>query len=630
MQSLILIFLTGGFLALACLLGRVALIRLGLADSGFVSSAAYSTALGLGLLGLGVFGLQLAGLFDGWALLILLLWVCFVVMNGLRASRGRILAGKGAASGLRTLAPVEKVFLALAFGLLGLALLQSLTPPWDYDGLMYHLQGPRLFLQKGRLLPIPENWLTFYPFLVEMIFSVGLAWGSDIFARLIHLAYAVLLASAVFAAAERFIGRQYAWLATAILIGIPIFPIWASLAYGDMAWALYEFLALGAVLVWVEGGQGGESAPDLRPLALAGVLTGFALGTKYMALGGAGALGLVVLWHSRRSGWRKAFANIAAFGLPALLVGSPWYLKNWLWTGNPVYPFWISPGGETGERVSLWLEYMNGFGAPRTLIGYLSLPIRIYTEHARFGTFLGSIEIPSILFPLALLVPLTRRSPALNALAGWTLIRFIVWAAGAQQTRFLLPLFPALSLLSAYVLGELSSRLKGPAGRALPRGLGIGMLAIALVYSGLFFVSVKPLGVLFGSESRSDFLRRQLPVYAMHEFIQESLPEQARVWMLWDGRGYTCDERCVADIDQSRWTQLVMHSWDVQQAARDLREGGATHLLVSKQDAVFIARFDRSGLQARAYDFLRQEFMPACTRRIAGNAQYDLVLLNCR
>jgi hypothetical protein len=224
---------------------------------------------------------------------------------------------------------------------------------------------------------------------------------------------------------------------------------------------------------------------------------------------------------------------------------------------------------------------------------------------------------------------LVRRTPALNALAGWAILRFIFWAAGAQQTRFLLPLFPALSILAAYVLGCLAGKLRGILGRVLPRGLGFGMLAVTLVYSLLFFIDVQPLRVILGSESRDEFLSRKLYLYPALQFIQTSLPSSARVWMLWDGRGYYCDERCVPDIDQSQWTQVAMHSWDVSQTARELRQRGATHLLISLQDANFIAQFDRSGQQLRAHEFLLKEFVPTCTRDLYRNEYYQLVELTC-
>ncbi len=646
--------LCGTVLLVAAALGHKVSRKLRIDELSCLENGVFDLALGLGAIAYGVFALGLLGLLKPWALagwlfaLTMFAWreVAQILALPWRRTFSRAM--------LRRLPLDEKLLLVLGGVIFILALAQSMTPAWDYDGLMYHLQGPRLFLQAGRFYPVTENWLTFYPFTVEMLFTIGLALGSETFAKLVHLAFAVILALATFTAARRFAGRAAAWLATAILVGMPIYPIWASFAYSDMAWALYEFLGVYAVMIYFDRGIGIEVVGNTRSgsehgdevdllhgspgesaeaktgwLVLAGILTGLALGIKYMALGGAASLGLVILWKSRSGGWRRILAHGAMFGGAALLVGSPWYLKNWLWMGNPVYPFYISPGGDLGERVALWMDYMNGFGAPRTLAGYLLLPVLLYTQYARFGTFMGSIEIPSLLFPFVLGYPFTRRVPALNILAGWTVLRFAFWAISAQQTRFLLPLFPALSILAAYVLVLLAGRLSRMLGRALLRGLGFGMLAVALVYSLLFLADVRPLGVIVGAESRDAFLSRKLHLYPALQVIQTELPTEARVWMLWDGRGYYCDQRCVVDVDQSQWTQVAMHSWDVQQTARELRQRGATHLLVSLQDANFIAQFDRSGRQLHAVEFLIGEFLPACTRELYQNEYYKLVELTC-
>ncbi len=90
---------------------------------------------------------------------------------------------------------IKKVIFSVGALALLLALFQAFTPPWDYDGLAYHLQGPKMFLEAGKILPIPENWFTFYPFTWEMIYLLGMGLGSDIFARLIHFSTLILLLS---------------------------------------------------------------------------------------------------------------------------------------------------------------------------------------------------------------------------------------------------------------------------------------------------------------------------------------------------------------------------------------------------------------------------------------------------
>jgi 4-amino-4-deoxy-L-arabinose transferase-like glycosyltransferase len=197
---------------------------------------------------------------------------------------------------------------------------------------MYHLQGPRLFLEAGRIILLPENWQSNGPFTVEMLYLLGLAFGSDVFSQLIHLVYTICLLLATFSFARRFMGVREAWIAFAILLGIPLIPYLAALPNVDLSWALYEFLAMYALFIWKE--IRGKSW-----LILAGLIIGWALGSKYFALGWAGILGLWVLWESRKDGLKRITLTGLLFGIPGLIVGAPWYIKNMVLSGNPLYPW---------------------------------------------------------------------------------------------------------------------------------------------------------------------------------------------------------------------------------------------------------------------------------------------------
>ncbi len=198
------------------------------------------TGLGLGVIGSGIAILGFAGLLQPpfiifWLLLCALTWGTDKVSLG------------------RPQFPEELPARAVLFAgglILAMTVLQALTPPWDYDGLMYHLEGPRRFLEAGRIYYEPDIWQANGPFLVEMIFSIGLALRTDTFPKLIHLSFAVLLILSSYTFANRFLGRKHAWTTTAILLGIAILPYWASWAYADFAWAFYDFAALYLVALW--------------------------------------------------------------------------------------------------------------------------------------------------------------------------------------------------------------------------------------------------------------------------------------------------------------------------------------------------------------------------------------------
>ncbi|MGV3720329.1 MAG: hypothetical protein ACO1SX_05405, partial [Actinomycetota bacterium] len=159
----------------------------------------------------------------------------------------------------------------------------------DWDGLSYHLAAPKIHLRTGRIGFIPYDSHTNFPFTLEMLFTVGLAFGGAGAAKLFHWAMGWLTAIAVGVWVSRLTVRgeavpTWAGAVAGVAFGSMPLALWeAGTAYIDLGTALFQFLALTALLDAV-------SFRDRRPVlaisgaALAGVLSGFALGTKYTAL----------------------------------------------------------------------------------------------------------------------------------------------------------------------------------------------------------------------------------------------------------------------------------------------------------------------------------------------------------
>lgn len=122
----------------------------------------YGQALGLGLLAYGVLLLSLLGWVNSWAILIWLvlvgIWVWREILQSIRILVGYLSRSRRRRPGLQF--EIKLIGFILSFILL-LSLLQALAPPWDYDGLLYHLEGPRQFLVDGGFTAETENWLNF-------------------------------------------------------------------------------------------------------------------------------------------------------------------------------------------------------------------------------------------------------------------------------------------------------------------------------------------------------------------------------------------------------------------------------------------------------------------------------------
>ncbi len=611
--------LWGGLVLLGGALGRQVLARFTLPELTSLERWLLALPLGWGILAYGVLVLGLAGWLRPVSLLLWLSLAAVWTWREWSAELGKIPARITAAvSAFRRWGLDGKALAVMGGGMLALALFQALAPPWDYDGLMYHLAAPQRFLAAGRIYFLPDLWQANGPFLLEMLFTLGLALGSDTLAGLLHLTYALILVLATWSLGRRFWSVTHGAVAAALLLGVPMLPLWATWAYTDLAWAVYEFVAVYLLCLWL-------ARPRRELLALVGILAGLALGNKVLALGGTALLGLWIVWQSWRNDRPALLRNAWWFALPALLAGAPWYLKSWLWSGNPIYPFVLTTPGWDTTRQELLLAYLHSFGAGRSVVAYLLLPLNFYLRRQQFGTF--SIEIPNPLFFAGLGILFKRDRNRLSiGLALYAGLWFLIWAQGSQQTRFLLPLFPVVALLAADVLISRSGRVS-----LLWRGLLAGMMMATLAYQLVTLRQNQSWRVVLGQETKNEFLARSNFVFPAQQFIRETLPPEAQVLLLWNGQSYYCGLQCRPDADQTQWTRLFLsYHADPTAIAAELHRQGVTHLFFSAGDLAWLLLYhDPTGQQRAAYQFLQGTFLPQCTREVYRDEVVVIAELTC-
>jgi hypothetical protein len=605
--------------------GRLILHRLDLTALTAAEVNLFSMAIGLGVLGYGVLALGLMGLLHPWAIGA---WLAASMLITRRTWRQAWTAAPTlwprVQRSWRGASNFQRALVVIAVATVGLALLQALTPVWDYDGQMYHLQGPRLWLQAGRITLLPDVWQANGPATLDLVYAIGLAFDADTAAKVLHLACGVLVAGAAFTFARRFLSPTAAWLALAILLTAPMMPLVASWAYTDLGWALYEFLALYAVIL-----IGRSETAARSDLVLAGLCAGLALGLKYQAAAQAGLLAIYIMRQARGAGWRQVIGRVMVFGATAAVVAAPWYLKNWALSGNPIYPFvWGGPGWDQ-RRLDMLFNFLNGFGPGHAPIDYLLLPVRVYVQRATFTTAFGGMEWPSVFFLLIGLYPLRWWERPLRGVLVLTLARCVVWAAGSQQLRFMIPVFPALSVLTAEVMTSWIDRSTGLRSR-LTQGVTLTLAAVTPVMLALFSAQFPPLAVLMGTASKADFLG-PIGTYRALQFAQARLSPDQRLMMMWDGRGYYCDQRCLADPEQSQWTQVAAAArFDVTAVTAALRARGFTHLLFAPTNADFIIQRDPGGQHRLAAEFFVRRYAPQCGRLLYRDLEGEVYEITCQ
>ncbi|MEK6600897.1 MAG: hypothetical protein AABZ09_03360, partial [Candidatus Binatota bacterium] len=92
---------------------------------------------------------------------------------------------------------------------LGAEIVLGFLPPTARDELTHHLAIPRLYVKAGRILEVPFAPYSYYPMLLDMLYTPWVRWGWDSIPKLIHGLYGFLTALLLYAYLSRRLSSIY-------------------------------------------------------------------------------------------------------------------------------------------------------------------------------------------------------------------------------------------------------------------------------------------------------------------------------------------------------------------------------------------------------------------------------------
>lgn len=435
--------------------------------------------------------------------------------------------------------------------LLAFTIIYAFLPPADaFDALSYHLAVPASWLKEGRLIESSITPLYWFPHLLEGIFTWGLVFGNETFASLIHVFFLLLTITFLWIWIKQNYGARIAWQSMAILLTVPSLPLIAAWAYTDLALTYFSLSAL--YCAWKF-----QSVPNYRFLTLSGMFCGLALGVKYTSF----ILPIAILTWLILISWKNLRGLVKAvlyFAIPALIISCPWFIRNWIWTGNPIFPMLFGGNNIDSYLINRYLD--PGTGIMFDITKWLLLPFNITLGHLDATYYDGRIG-PwwLILLPIGILVVIRNRklfqNKPLNILILFALFSFSAWILSVVitmsrwQARYL---FPALILLAplAAIGWEATKSLDSKKFRfSFVLGFFILLGAISNVIDFGFFVSYrKPLDYLFNSYNKIEYYERFQPSYANALSFIDNTPQNSIVYMLYEPRSYGMDRDVIPDV----------------------------------------------------------------------------------
>jgi 4-amino-4-deoxy-L-arabinose transferase-like glycosyltransferase len=466
-------------------------------------------SIGFAALALLVFALGLAHAFNRWALIA-------VVAAGASAALfflpGEVPPARAA---WRAYRGAPRWLLLAAAAIVALDIFLASAPPTSGDATAYHLSAPKEWLQAGHLFPIWWDWNTFQPFSTEMHLALAQALEGGRAAMTVSGVLGAFSVACVYGLARELAGTRAAAVAALVWVAQGMFLWEATGGFVELVLAGFVALGLWHVLASRKSGR-------LLDAAWAGLVIGIAAGTKYHGLVFVPVFALLVAALARGPATRRLLAAVAFCALAA--VAAPWYVRNWIVTGNPVYPF---AAGTFGGR---YLDASARYDLDQSLAGY-GLP--------------GIWRLP--FFPLEFLLRTDRYergysfSPALFVLPpiaialggrwarllGVAILAYLLvwWEVMHQVTRYLLPVLPLAAVLAGWVAVALWER--GRSGRAVVLAVA-AITAVPLVaITALFTWRIAP-GAL-GTERQGPFVQRLTGTYDAFRWLDRNLPKHGRV-----------------------------------------------------------------------------------------------------
>jgi len=415
---------------------------------------------------------------------------------------------------------ISKVLVVLFFTLVSLYFILlfyiSTYPITEWDAISYHLPVAKEFVSQGKIAVMPFVRFPVHPQLAELFFSLALFLHNAIFANAIQYVMTILLVFLIYSFALRYFSKIVGLLSVSIFLSSPVVTKYAVVPYVEINATLFCFSAFYAMYIWITEKQKNYAL-------LSGILWGLAISLKYYSI----PLFLVsfvfaIIFFSRE----MKPGHIILFLLFSLLIPFPWYLRNWIYSGDWFFPLRQITGIWTPEEVGRHLNYMHNFGMGRSIYAFLLSPINLLFNSEKFQESIGLLVIG-----LGGLFFIKKWTPVIRFCMIITIVYYIIWFCSFQILRYLFPIFPLLSLLGGWTLVKLGDYL------VIKKEWLFGLLIIILLSIGCFncLKIIRENGPTpVSAKEKSMYIAHKISTYQGIEFLNNLEHNVQTVYSLFD------------------------------------------------------------------------------------------------
>ena len=468
--------------------------------------------------------------------------------------------------------------LMLATMIVGLSItaISALAPSVseDWDSLAYHLAVPKMFLEHGGFYYINFTSHSNFPMLQELLYIPSIFLGYPVGAKLLSFWFGIFAIITAGYIISRYFNKTAVIWTSFIIFSMPIFLWSITTAYIDIASAFFVLLAVYFTFSYID-------TKNKKDLIACGLAIGF---TASLKMTGIQFILLFPLWilidnaiNAKHINWK----NILYIIIPALIICMPWYIKTFIFTGNPVYPFFYEIFGGRDWTQELATTYSNKqslFGIGHNLQSFVMTPLQMTIKPKDFydqpGLYIGPLLL--IIFPcICLLVQVHNRK--LFGLGAIIIIQYLIWFAMSHQSRYLMPMFLCSAVFIPAILYSIN-------GIKLIRGALIFVFAVAAL-SGMsrmyaMAFNYDRYSVITGQITNDEYISKYFKSYSCNKYIN-SLPknQEILVGLIGDTEGFYLNKPYVwADSSHNK---IFNHQYKTpEELVKTLIKNKITHVIV--------------------------------------------------
>jgi len=479
--------------------------------------------------------------------------------------------------------PFTLSLLCISSIFIGINYMSAVTPIFGgagSDDVAYQVGIPKVFVNYHRSILIPENIRSYIPQNQNMLYVFAILLESTEVAKLLNFVFGLGVFGLTYQLARRYVDKNVALLAGLISYSNPVFTQNGAFAYIGLGLTFYFILGIYALLKWYE-------TKENRWLILSALCCGFNIGSTYLTFVNLAAMGPLFLMQIRR--W--SIAPMLIFTGIVILIACPWYIKNILVTGNPLFPFFSA--GVTDQYILKTTQLLREVHEvpPVSIYGMILFPWALLVRGNWYDFWGGFGHLYFIYTPLYLIFGIRHYRQEILTLC-LTMVAFIggLYCLGNFTIRYFVAIVPLSTLVVVAAIHLFHQH-------TIIRWATIATVTLSLLYGGVVVWKENQhnMSYIMQGLTKEDFLKERVSYNTSYKYLNALNAETTTVFL--SGRAYPIflNMRTIGPNFTAYETLAdVSPSDDLAwfgTALRQLREKGVSHVLdVSGQFLIFRQR----------------------------------------